>query len=36
MQTSSEAVILAGKAYQKINLHVTTPLHEFMAVARFG
>ena len=26
----------AGKAYLKINSHVKTPLHEFMAVARSG
>ena len=34
MQTSSEIVIFAGKAYLKINLLVKTPLLEFMAVSR--
>ena len=34
MQTSSETVIFAGKAYLKINLLVKTLLHEFMAVGR--
>ena len=32
MQTSSETVIFARKAYLKINLLVKTPLHKFMAV----
>ena len=36
MQTSSETVIFAGKAYLKINLLVKTLLHEFMAVGRYG
>jgi len=36
MQTSSETVIFAGKAYLKINLLVKTLLHEFMAVGRSG
>ena len=31
MQSSSKTVILAGKAYLKINLPVKTLLHEFMA-----
>ena len=36
MQTSSEEVVFAGKAYLKINLLVKTLLHEFMAVGRSG
>ena len=36
MQTSSEKVVFAGKAYLKINLLVKTLLHEFMAVGRSG
>ena len=36
MQTSSETVIIAGKAYLKINLLVKMLLHEFMAVGRSG
>jgi len=36
MQTSSETLIFAGKAYLKINLLVKTLLHEFVAVGRSG
>ena len=36
MQTPSETVIFAGKAYLKINLLVKMQLHEFMAVGRSG
>ena len=36
MQTSSEKVIFAGKAYLKINRLVKTLLHEFMTVGRSG
>ena len=31
-----EQLFLAGKAYLKINSLVKTPLHEFMAVERYG